>query len=234
MSVEQNYGVVRIRRRVLDFENLITALVPPPNRVGKSFDDLEHHLYEGAVMMAYAMHLLRTESADHVQVHPDGEHGKQFDFSGWLECRQFRKISSIGTTAYGGVYENAGGQTIIVNPQSGLGDVVAEIGKYVISAECKGGIINTKHPGQVSRLYKGLCETVGLLMATPSKGRQVAVVPLTDSTLRLAQRLAPRCALAGIGIALVGRRGEVIDVKPSHETERDTNETKLQRELWEC
>jgi hypothetical protein len=121
------------------------------------------------------MHLLRTEGADHVRVHPDGEHGKQFDFSSgqnqtlepepspqisvgsadmegskclilstsWLARRQFRKIWSIGTTAYGGVYENATGQTITINPRSGLGDVVAEIGDHVISADCKGGIINT-------------------------------------------------------------------------------------------
>lgn len=197
----------------MDFEDLVTALAPPPNRVGKSDGDHEHHLYEGAVMLAYAMHLLRAEGAQHVRVHPDGEHGKQFDFAGWLERRQFWKVSSIGTTAYGGVYENSSGQTITVNPRSGLGDVVAEVGGKMISAECKGGIINTRHPGQVSRLHKGLCETVGMLMATPAQGRQVAVVPLTGTTLRLAERLAPRCALAGIEIALVGSRGEVMDVK---------------------
>lgn len=93
--------------------------------------------------------------------------------------RGFTKISSIGSTSYGGTYRNAVGQEITVNPKSGLGDVVAEIGNRVISAECRGGIINTRHSGQVSRLYKGLCETVGMLMATPSQGRQVAVVPCT-------------------------------------------------------
>lgn len=210
----------------MDFEDLVIALAPPPNRVGKSVGDHEQHLYEGAVMIAYAMHLLRAEGANHVRVHPDGEHGKQFNFLGWLGRHQFQKTSSIGTTAYGGVYENANGQTITINPRSGLGDVVAEIGDHVISAECKGGIINTKHPGQVSRLYKGLCETIGMLMATPSQGRQVAVVPLTDSTLRLAQRLAPRCDLAGIEIALVGRRGEVIELKSLQEAERNTSSTK--------
>ncbi len=204
----------------MDFEDLVTALAPPPNRIGKASSDHEHHLYEGAVMVAYAMHLLRTEGAQHVRIHPDGEHGKQFDFSGWLERRQFRKISTIGTTAYGGRYENDAGQTITVNPRSGLGDVVAEVGDHVISAECKGGIINTRHSGQVSRLYKGLCETVGMLMATPSQGRQVAVAPLTDSTLRLAERLAPRCAMAGIEIALVGSRGEVMDVRAPQGAER--------------
>lgn len=166
-------------------------------------------------MVAYAMHLLRTQGARDVRIHPDGEHGKQFDFAAWLARRDFTKISSLGSTTYGGVYRNPAGQTITVHPKSGLGDVVAEVGNHVISAECKGGIINTRHPGQVSRLYRGLCETVGLLMATPSQGRQIAVAPLTDSTLRLAERLAPRCALAGIEIALVGRRGEVMDVKPA-------------------
>ncbi|WP_233203899.1 hypothetical protein [Novosphingobium sp. HII-3] len=199
----------------LDFEDLVTALEPPPNRVGKSDGGHEHHLYEGAVMVAYAMHLLRTANAPHVRIHPDGEHGKQFDFAGWLLRREFTKVSSLGTTTYGGVYRNAAGQTITVHPKSGLGDVVAEAGDHIISAECKGGIINTRHSGQVSCLYKGLCETVGMLMATPSPGRQVAVVPLTEGTRRLAERLAPRCALAGIEIALVGARGEVMDVKPA-------------------
>ena len=57
-------------------------LAPPPNRAGKSDGPHEHHLYEGAVMLAYAMHLLRTEDAREVCIHPDGEHGKQFDFAG--------------------------------------------------------------------------------------------------------------------------------------------------------
>ncbi|MCH8684462.1 hypothetical protein [Pedomonas mirosovicensis] len=203
----------------MDFEDLVTALAPPPNRVGKSDGPDEHHLYEGAVMLAYAMHLLRTQRARDVRIHPDGEHGKQFDFAAWLGRRDFGKVASLGSTTYGGVYRNPAGQTITVHPKSGLSDVVAEVGSHVISAECKGGIINTRHPGQVSRLYRGLCETVGLLMATPAQGRQVAVVPLTESTRRLAERLAPRCALAGIEIALVGSRGEVMDVQPAETAE---------------
>lgn len=196
----------------MDFEALVTALAPPPNRVGRADGPHEHHLYH-AVMVAYAMHLLRAEGAAHVRVHPDGEHGKQFDCAAWLLRRGFTKVSSIGSTSYGGVYCNAAEQTITVNPKSGVGGVVAETATGMNSAECKGGIINTRHPGQVSRLYKGLCETVGMLMATPSQGRQVAVVPLTDATRRLAERLAPRCSMAGIEIALVGRRGEVVDVR---------------------
>lgn len=46
-------------------------------------------------------------------------------------------------------------------------------------------------------------------MATPLQGRQVAVVPRTEGTLHLAEKLARRCVSAGIEIALVDRRGEV-------------------------
>jgi hypothetical protein len=197
----------------VDFDDLVTAVAAPPLRAGKHDGEHEHHLYEGAVMVAYAMHLLRTQPTRHVRIHPDGEHGKQFDFTGWLARRGFEKISTVGTTSYGGTYRDADGLEITVNPKSGQGDVVAEVGNHIVSAECKGGIINTRHSGQVSRLYKGLCETVGLLMATPSPGRQIAVVPHTEGTLRLAKRMAPRCAIAGIEISLVGARGEVTEVK---------------------
>ncbi len=57
------------------------------------------------------------------------------------------KVSSLGSTTYGGVYRNPSGQTITINPKSGLGDVVAEVGELTISAECKGGITNTRHSG---------------------------------------------------------------------------------------
>ncbi|MHA6298551.1 hypothetical protein [Devosia sp. CAU 1758] len=196
----------------MDFDDLVEEVAAPEKRAGKVVGGIEHKLHEGAVMVAYAMHLLRTTEAGHVRIHPDGEHGKRFDFVGWLSRRGFEKITSTGTTTYGGEYRHENGWHITINPSSGKGDVVADIGNHVISAECKGGIINTRHSGQVSRLYKGLCETVGLLMASESPGRQVAVVPYTESTLRLAKRMAPRCALAGIELALVGSRGEVIDV----------------------
>ena len=197
----------------MDFDDLVAQVLPPEKRAGKAEGGMEHRLYEGAVMVAYAMHLLRTAEARQVRVHPDGEHGKQFDFAGWLARRGFQKVSSIGSTTYGGLYrDDAHGWEITVNPKSGQGDVVAEVGNHIVSAECKGGIINTRHSGQVSRLYKGLCETVGLLLASESPGRQVAVVPYTEGTLRLAKRMAPRCIKAGIEIALVGSRGEITDV----------------------
>jgi hypothetical protein len=196
----------------MDFDDLVRELAPPPNRVGKCVGDLEHHLDEGAVIVAFAMHLLRTTSTQEVRIHPDGEHGKRFDFAGWLHRRGFELTLRSGRTEYGGIYTWSDGRRI-VNPTSGRGDVVAEIDGVVLSAECKGGIINTRHSGQVSRLYKGLCETVGLLMANPSPGRQIAVAPQTDGTLKLTQRLAPRCAAGGIEISLVGRRGEIEDIR---------------------
>jgi hypothetical protein len=199
----------------MDFDDLVEEVAAPQKRAGKVADGIEHKMHEGAVMVAYAMHLLRTTKSDHVRIHPDGEHGKRFDFTGWLSRRGFEKATSTGTTSYGGEYRHPNGWRLTIHPSSGKGDVVAEVGDHILSAECKGGIINTRHPGQVSRLYKGLCETVGLLMASQSPGRQVAVVPYTNGTLRLAKRMAARCALAGIELALVGSRGEVIDITAS-------------------
>lgn len=193
----------------MDFDDLITELAPPANRVGKHTHDSEHHLYEGAVMVAFAIHLMRSEGASEVSIHPDGMHGSQFDFTGCLGRRGFSMQASAGRTSYGGKYVNSEGRIIVVNPKSGLGDVVARMGDQTISAEAKGGVINTRHAGQVSKLRRGLCEAVGLLMSVPSPGRQVAVVPHTETTLRMAEKMKPRCQLAGIEIALVGARGEV-------------------------
>jgi hypothetical protein len=53
-------------------------------------------------MVAFAMHLLRTvPGLKHVAVHPDGEHGKRFDFRGWLAKRGFMLTEPTGTTPYG-------------------------------------------------------------------------------------------------------------------------------------
>lgn len=201
----------------MDFDDLIERKPAPETRAGKVADGIEHKMHEGAVMVAYAMHLLRTQGAKHVSIYPDGEHGKCFDFTGWLKLRGFEKKTSIGTTSYGGDYDSMDehGWRITIKPLPGKCDVVAATGNKIISAECKGGVINTKHSGKNSSLDKGLCEAVGRLMANEDGGQQVAVVPYTDGTMRLAKRMASRCAKAGIDIALIGERGEVINV--SHE-----------------
>lgn len=202
------------------FDDLITHRAPPPNRAGMCDGGQEQHLPEGAVMVAFAMHLLRTvPKLRKVSIHPDGEHGKRFDFSGWLGKRGFAMTSSLGKTAYGGTYSTREGMTIVVNPSSGRGDVVAECDGVRIVAECKGGIINTRHAGQVSRLRQGLCEVIGLSLAIPvvQGRRQFAVVPRTKVTETLAGRMATRARTAGIEIALVDARGNVFDVKPTIE-----------------
>ena len=50
-------------------------------------------------------------------------------------------------------------------------------------------------------------------MTRPKGGRQVAVVPNTETTLRLARKLAARARDAGIEIALVNEQGLVVDVR---------------------
>jgi hypothetical protein len=197
------------------FDDLITQLPPPPNRVGKHSGEGELHLKEGAVMLAFAMHLLRTiPGLQRVNIHPDGLHGQGFDMQGWLERRGFALTEPLGKTSYGGTYVSPTSQTIFVQPKSGLGDVVARFNGSSIVAECKGGVINTKHAGQQSRLRRGLCEAIGLLMASTERVRQFAVVPHTSVTRKLADKMAHRARLAGIEIALVDASGNVFDVKP--------------------
>jgi hypothetical protein len=195
------------------FDDLIVELDPPPNRQGKCTGSKERHLTEAAVMLAYAMHLLRTvPRLTTVEIHPDGEHGKRFDIGRWLSARGFVLTEGRGVTSYCGTYA-CDQQLVLVTSVPGKGDVVAKTDGVSILAECKGGIVNTRHAGQTSRLRKGLCEAVGLLMAGPRSGRQVAVVPQTEGTLRLAQKLAPRAKDAGIEIALVDDRGRVTDIE---------------------
>jgi hypothetical protein len=133
------------------FDDLISHRQPPPNRARACEGGIEHHLTEGAVMVAFAMHLLRTvPNLRHVAIHPDGEHGKRFDFQGWLKKHGFVMVERMGSTPYGGKYQSdVEGHTILINPKSGRGDVVADIGGKSFVAECKGGIINSRHAGQL-------------------------------------------------------------------------------------
>ncbi len=180
----------------------------PAKRRAKCEGGQERHFTEGAVMIAFAMHLLKS-GASAVDLHPDGEHGKRYDLKASLEAHGFQHLSTRGTTKYGGVYSR-GSQTVTVTLRPGLGDVVASIGAKTLVAECKGGVVNSRHAGQLSRLRRGLCEAVGLLMARPLNGeRHIAVVPETDATKIVANRMLPRASAASIEIALVSQDGDV-------------------------
>lgn len=195
--------------------NLIRFHTPEGARATKAKGGVEHHLTEGAVMVAFAMHLLRTvEGMQHVAIHPDGEHAKHFPFAEWLAAQGFERVEAKGTTAYGGLYRDVHDRTVLVNPKSGVGDVAADIDGRSYIAECKGGVINSTHAGQLSRLRKGLSETVGLSLAAEriEGRRQFAVVPNTPTTAALAAKMSARARAAGIEIALVGADGRVEDV----------------------
>jgi hypothetical protein len=191
-------------------ENLIKFHEPPKNRTGKAEGGLEKDFTEAAVMLAYALYLLgEYDELDEIELHPDGEHGKRFNIRDWLERQGFMLVEPQGKTTYSGRYTN-GNRSILVSLKPGTGDVLAKMGSYTIVAECKGGIINTKHAGQKSRLRRGLCEAVGLLMAREdTEERHYAVVPLTDDTQRLAERMRPRCTKAGIEIVLICEDGTI-------------------------
>jgi len=190
--------------------DLITVKDPPRNRVGYTEEGIENHFTEAAVMLTYVTYLMvEHPDLDGIEIHPDGQHGQQFDIRGWLERRGYELVEPQGTTNYGGLYEN-GERSILVSLTPGYGDVVGQLKKYKIIAECKGGIINTNHPGQKSKLRRGLCEAVGLLMSKENTGvKQYAVVPFTNVTKNLAEQMQPRCKKAGIEIILIHEDGMI-------------------------
>ena len=194
------------------FDDLIVERVPPPKRRGKCDGEKERQLPEAAVMLAYAEHLLRTlPGVTTVEVHPDGVHGQQFDIEAWLLAHGFSRREKRGRTSYRGTYVR-GQQTVVVDPKSGEGDVALKTETVSLLAECKGGIVNSSHAGQTSRLRKGLLEAIGQLLQKPKGGRQVAVVPCTRVTLRLAKAIACRARDAGIDIVLMGAQGQITEM----------------------
>lgn len=191
-----------------ELQNLVLVKESPEKRLAKAEGGIEQHMSEAAVMLAFAMHLFYL-GAGKVSIHPDGEHGKRFEIQAWLVAHGFIWGHGWGTTSYAGQYSN-GNRILEVHVKPGYGDVVAMIEGRSVIAECKGGIINTRHAGQVSRLRKGLHEATGQLLARSGDGEiNIAVVPSTITTRDLATKMSQRANRAGIAIALVSATGAV-------------------------
>lgn len=159
-------------------------------------------------MLAMAEWLFSLGATD-VAIHPDGMHMKGFDIPLALASAGFLRTSTTGSRGVSGVFRR-GDQQLKVHSQPGLGDIVAEVNGVQIEVEAKGGCVNSRHPGQVSRLRKGLHEAVGQLMASPRlETLLIAAVPYHLETAKLASRLAMRCKSASIEIALVHEDGTV-------------------------
>jgi hypothetical protein len=188
---------------------LYTVLRCAPHGRQRMHDgEQEEHLPEAGVMLAYAMHLFDL-GATHVEIRPDGEHGNRFDIRSWLESDGFRLVKPVGATTYCGTYKS-GSRELMVRSVPGDGDVIWKSPEGTVIAECKGGILNTRHAGQKSKLRRAVVESVGQLLCRPNSGeRQVAVVPDTAECRTWANRVAPRARLVGIEIALVSRDGSV-------------------------
>lgn len=195
-----------------DLSEFLTEHLPPEKRRKYCENGIELKLTEAAVQLAFALYLLEhPRGCDEAEMYPDGEHAKRFDIPAFLSSRGYELVKSLGATQYGGVYSN-GQKTLTVNPKSqhGRGDVVGQLAGVVVRAECKGGIVNSKHSGALSKVRSGFNELVGQTMSMPLDGsRHVAVAPRTSASLVQAARLQDRCKAAGIEIALVGEDGGV-------------------------
>ena len=185
---------------------------PPPSekRAAKLHKGQSHEvvLPEAGVMLAVAFWLFQS-GASRVLIHPDGQHVAQFDIAAWLGYAGFEKVQAIGKTKHGGIYR-CGADTLEVCFRPGCGDVVADVGGKNVCVEAKGGCINSNHAGQVSVLRSRMYEAVGSLFDPPeSATRLIVAVPSHPVTERLAARMARRCRMGGVEIALVMQDGEV-------------------------
>jgi len=160
-------------------------------------------------MLAMAQWMF-DQGAKSVCICPDGEHAKQFNIFEWLKNEGFSITAKRGRTRDAGTYTR-GCQTLDVKFAPGQGDIVANLGDTRVVVEAKGGIINTRHPGQKSRLRRHLYEAVGMLLDNPAQAnhRLIVAVPLHPVTKNIAQRMAERCRDVGIEIALISEMGEI-------------------------
>ena len=188
--------------------NLVSERVPPQKRASYCDGKFERHLPEAAVMLAVAQWIFAL-GADSVSIRPDVMHTKGFNIRAWLEGEGFERVAPEGTTQHAGRYVRDS-QSVLVAFRPGHGDVVACIKGRQFVVEAKGGCINTRHPGQVSKLRRHLHEAVGMLLGGhDGADRLIAAVPKHAETTKLAGRIARNCRSAGIEITLISGDGSV-------------------------
>lgn len=191
----------------------VKDFIPSEKRATYAEGGIERRMYEAAVMVAVSQHLidLQRQCGENgkVSIHPDGQHDRQYSFREALGALGFQRCEALGKTEFGGRYRH-GDDEITVFPQSGRGDVTAHVEGRLVMVECKGGTLNSRHAGVLSRARSSLSELIGQLMVLPDDGaRHIAARPWSKQSEELARRLAPRCIKAGIEIALVHEDGSL-------------------------
>ena len=199
------------------FEGLVSQLDPPANRRGKCDGEKELHLTEAAVMLAYGMHLLATvPQLNSVELHPDGEHGKRFEIA---KCYPSEDSNSPNRKVERAIAESTCMETraFWLHRLPVRATWSRTLRKDQSRRNVRAASSIRAIPDRFHVCVKGFREAIGLLMARDLGGQQIAVVPYTPITLRLAQKMVPRVTAAGIQIALVDEFGHVIDIRTDSE-----------------
>jgi len=171
---------------------------------------------EAEVSLRLAFHLLRQPgSAGEASVALDGAqvhvHGKQvFPVEDFLADQGWKQTFQQGRNPWQGAYERNGAR-LIVHASSGVGDVVAHVGRRRIVVEAKKGPLVRK-PGSQERPV--LHEAIGQLLTIESLQPNdvlAAAVPFTEPFAALVERWrrAPLLVQSGIKLVMVGRDGSV-------------------------
>jgi hypothetical protein len=174
---------------------------------------VERKLPEAGVMFAMAMWLLTEPASSRVvKIHPDGMHDSDdFRITNWLQSAGFTQSQRVGKTDYAGSWEGPHGRIEIVN-RPGVGDVVGEVDGIEIFIEAKGGTINSRYPGHLSRNRNNLYLCLGQLFAKQPgpKIRRIAALPYTDDLMMVLKTINTQVTMAGIEVLLVQYDGKLI------------------------
>lgn len=171
---------------------------------------------EAEVALRLAFHLLEhPASAGKASVALDGAqirvHGKQvFPVEAFLQELGWKQVTQAGKNPWQGTYQ-LDDSRLVVHASSGVGDVVARVGRVRVRAECKKGPLIRK-PG--SQEYPVLHEAIGQVITVESVAQDdvlAVAVPFTNRFSDLASRWrnTPLVIKAGIRLVLVGRDGAV-------------------------
>jgi hypothetical protein len=152
-----------------------------------------------------------TVAIDGEQVKSGGK--EVFPLSRFLQVHGWQLKVKKGKNPWQGHYVREKHQLCIV-AKSGIGDVVAVVGRRKVRAECKKGPLKKKEKNDPGKEYPLLHEAIGQLMTVDEVGDDdylVVAVPYTTrfEALTIRWQTCPLMVKTSIHFALVGRNGQV-------------------------
>jgi len=175
---------------------------------------------EAEVSLRLAFHLLsHPKSGPSATVAIDGAHvrvhgNEVFPLRSFLESQGWSPVTALDAALWQGTYVK-GQKKILITTQSGIGDVVIDVGPKTIRAECKKGPLIPKKGSPEYPLVRGAIGQLMTIEDAPANNLLVVAVPLTERFRKLLARWRDRPLIQRTGILLVAvGRSETVEGLP--------------------